>query len=305
MMTPLTFIIGASSLWVFSLLLDRRTAAMKQFEQLEQMVVGKAVVGVCQEGCRNQQRIYLKGLSDRLGRAAYFSKSERKQAVLLFMATVSFTTAIGAVVGLAEESFTMGAALSLVGLYIGCMLILYYLRWRAANLERQIMYGAPLLVESLILLVESGLGILPALHEIVSTGNRSNRDPIKRVIGEVYELSAAGMSFGNSLKSVSDCVPHRVLRHILLHLDISGNEGGELVPALRSLGDHAHNEWKTSVESRVKRLENFIVFPVFLSIMGLMCLVAAAPLAPLLEVVHSLDSNDNAFNSGVEQPNND
>jgi type II secretory pathway component PulF len=98
------------------------------------------------------------------------------------------------------------------------------------------------------------------------------------------------MPIGQALSIVSDSVPQRTLRHVLLHLDISGTEGGELVPALRNLSEYVHNEWKLSVETRVKRLENLVVFPVFASVMGLLVLTSAVPLVPILEFMDTLSA---------------
>ncbi|MCB0343611.1 MAG: type II secretion system F family protein [Bdellovibrionales bacterium] len=273
------------------MLIDRRQSITTELERLEQLAKGEQEADnkVVRQHLKDL-RLFLPGIGDRLGRAGFFSKSERRSAFALFCALLASTTACGIALGCLQDSVWSQVGLIFLGAYVGVMIYLLILRYRSAELDRNILYGAPLLVESLILLVESGLGILPALHEIVRARNGKRRDPILRIISEVYELSASGMSFGSALKEVSDALPHKVLRHVLMHLDISGNEGGELIPSLRSLGDHAHNEWRTSVESRVKRLENLVVFPVFVSIMGLLCLVAAAPLAPLLDVMTSLES---------------
>ena len=149
--------------------------------------------------------------------------------------------------------------------------------------ERQILFQLPLVMESLILLVESGLGILPAIEKIAKT-NKEDHNSVSKALAEVYRLSSGGLSLNNALEKVAARSEVRILKHILLHLDISGNEGGELIPSLQSLSEHAYTEWKVSVERRIKRLESMVVFPVFVSVLGLMLLSAAAPLAPLIDL---------------------
>ena len=97
---------------------------------------------------------------------------------------------------------------------------------------------------------------------------------------------------------IADAIDIKVLRHVLMHMDIANSEGGELIPSLRALSDHAHSEWKLSVEARVKRLENIVVFPVFFSVIGLMLLVIAVPVIPLLNIKDSLKSNSISATSG-------
>ena len=167
--------------------------------------------------------------------------------------------------------------------------------------ERAILSELPILLESLILLVESGLGILPAIHRLLEAGRgearsgEAGREETKNenaryYLGKVHELSMRGLPFGQALECVADSCPFPALRHFFLHLDIGANVGGKLGNSLRSLAQHSHQEWKLAVEARVRRLENMVVFPVFGSVIGLILLTAAVPLVPLLELKDKLDS---------------
>jgi pilus assembly protein TadC len=176
------------------------------------------------------------------------------------------------------------------GAYLGLTAFAFFLRYRQREYEREVMFQMPIFLESLILLVESGLGILPALERVVPGREYGRKiSPVTRLFQLVYQLSASGMPFTQALETVAEVTPQRIVRHVLLHLDISGTEGGELVPSLRNLSDHAHMEWKLSVEQRVRRLENLVVFPVFASVLGLMVLTAAVPVVPLLNLKDILD----------------
>lgn len=176
-----------------------------------------------------------------------------------------------------------------VGAYLGVVCWLYYLRYRVSEVERRVLFELPLLLESVILLVEAGMGVLPALQQIVSVEDpNGTSSPVLKMFRIVYELSAHGMPFALALETIAETVHIRALRHVLLHLDISSSEGGSLVPSLRSLSDHAHTEWTLSVQHRVKRLENLAVFPVFVAVLGLLVLTAAVPLVPIIEFSNSL-----------------
>ncbi len=231
----------------------------------------------------------LRFLNDRLGKAGYYSEGERRRLRLTCLLLGSGLTASFSSLGV--HSGPVFVALSgLGGVYLSIMLYLYHLRFGAREVEREIVFQLPLVLESLILLVESGLGVLPALQTTVQMREQTDRkDPLTRILRLVYEMSAHGLPFGLALELVAGAVGCAPLRHVLLHLDITSSEGGELIPSLRSLSDYTHTDWRLSVETRVKRLENLVVFPVFVSVIGLMILAASVPMVPVLKFFDSLD----------------
>lgn len=159
------------------------------------------------------------------------------------------------------------------------------------KLERVVLAELPILIESLILMVESGLGILPAIYKLLETQEEETKLKSTRYyLRLVHELSQRGFPFGQALEQVAEDCPFAPLRHFFLYLDIGANVGGKLGNSLRSLAQHAHQEWKLSVEARVRRLENLVVFPVFGSVIGLVLLTASVPLIPLLELRDKLDA---------------
>lgn len=223
--------------------------------------------------------------SDRLGKANYITFAERRGITTKIMLCMLSAILCSTIYGFTLQG-TLGA---LVGLsltsYLALLCALYFLRWKSQDVEREVLFQTPLVLESLILLVESGAGILPALGALSeSYRQRRSSNPVLRFLDFVYQLSTRGIPFADALQQASKLTQVRVLRHVLLHLDVSGSEGGSVVPSLRSLAEHAHTEWRLSVEQRVKRLENMVVFPVFASVMGLLILTASVPMVPLLEL---------------------
>jgi Flp pilus assembly protein TadB len=240
-----------------------------------------------------QSSYLLSCFNDRLGRAGYIFPQERRRAIFIKLILVIGFSLLGITLALQTPSF-LSAILGLgVGVYTGFLSWIFYLKWRTANFEREIMFQLPLSLESLILLVESGLGILPALEKMVSNENKvtSNQNPVNRVFKIVYDLTSHGMEFSRAIEVVAEAIHINALKHVLLHLDLSGSEGAELIPSLRGLSNHAHLEWKLNVEHRVRKLENLVVFPVFISVIGLMLLTAAVPMVPLLDLKDKLNVN--------------
>lgn len=231
------------------------------------------------------KQIELKNLSDQMGKAGYCTSAQRKRFRQIVMIISSSLVVLSFVVALYLSKSALIAGISCIAcFYLTYIFYCIFLKSKIAAQERLILFQTPLILEALIQLVESGMGVLPAIYKIVddTSGNYTNNTP-KRILKIVYELSASGLPFSKALQSVAEATSSRILRHVLLHLDISGNEGGELIPSLRSLSDHSQLAWKLSVQQRVKRLENLVIFPVFISVLGLLCLSASVPLYPVLE----------------------
>lgn len=240
---------------------------------------------------RKQIRVQLENFQGRLGKAGFLSSSQRR---VFLISSILFTVALSVVCILLTRSYGIGVQLLvfLVSLYGASLLILLYLRRAEKHFNQQLLSELPLVLESMILLVESGVGVLPALEQVTKSSQfLPSRSPAKQTLLAVYQLSEGGLPFSQALGEVAKVVTQPVLRHVLLHLDVSGVQGGELAPALRALAHHTHIEWRLAVEHRVSQLENYVVFPVFLAVIGLMFLTAAVPLVPVLEFMDSIDSS--------------
>lgn len=305
-MSEVTVSMGAFAILVFlGFLLHRREQSREAAARLS--TLAEKEMDVRAKQALEQQdwargRDVLAGLATRLGKAGFLTRQERRFAVRILVAITASGAALGAIWGTMAGG-TLQLVLPVVGLYLGGMAALVYLSASTRDFQREILFQIPLTLEKIILLVESGLGILPALQRVVASDEiERHPNPVVRLLRLVYEFAAHGVPFGQALEMVADAVEIKPLRHVLLHLDISGNEGGELIPSLRGLSEHAHLEWKLSVEQRVKRLENFVVFPVFASVLGLMLLTAAVPIVPVIKFTEQLKTQAAQTTAKSRQP---
>jgi hypothetical protein len=152
------------------------------------------------------------------------------------------------------------------------------LRFWTALRARQVLFSLPLTLEALLLLFHAGLDVLPAITELARC------TPGAEIFRRVEKFLRQGNTFSHALKLAAEEAHHPLERHVFYHLDTAVREGASMGTALRALADHAHSTWNHSVQMRVRRLENLVVFPVFFGVLGLLCLTAAVPLAPLLEL---------------------
>ncbi len=235
-----------------------------------------------------------RNLEERLSLAGYVTIADQSRikkirfwSILLFLLPVclffSFTSGL------------VGGLVSLcAGAYLGLVSFFLWIAFKKKDSVRSIYYELPLVLEELVLLVESGLSLFPALEEVCysSAGSKNKNTLVRKTLQSAYQLAAFGLPISQAFEQVARVCPFAPLRHVLLHLDISSNVGGELLHSLRTLSEQVHQEWKLAVETRIKRLENLVVFPVFVSVMGLMMLTAAVPLVPVLDYMSSLGKKD-------------
>ena len=240
----------------------------------------------------------LKHLGDRFGKAGFITKAERRTAVFVCYTVVALGFALGLLLGINKGTIPATIIASLIGAYLAVLIVFVGLKYYAEKFKRQMLFQIPIILESMILLIESGLGIIPALEK-VTAGSKTNSqfdeqyhldNKVIRLFRLVYQLTAGGITFSQALEKVANATDIKVLRHVLIYLDVSASEGGELVPALQSLSEHTHSEWKMTVEARVKRLESLVVFPVFFAVIGLTLLIAAVPILPVLNINEKLSS---------------
>lgn len=232
-----------------------------------------------------------KVLIPKLIRAGLISIEEQKRFIKLRnYIFIAFMLATFEVLLIREISLSASIGVMVVVLYLLLLVYSLYLKFLTNNAEREIYYDTPLFLEELVLLTESGLALFPALQEICAkdVSKRSQTTLVRRYMASVYNLTLAGLPMSEAFAKVAKEAPFPPIKNLLLHLDVSSSVGGELIFALQSLAEQVHKEWKFAVETRVRKLENLVVFPVFAAVMGMMLMTAAVPLVPIMEFMNGI-----------------
>ena len=103
----------------------------------------------------------LDSLSDRLGSAGFYEKKARN--IFKAIALISFVLITFLLCFKVNIFIAIG-----VSLYLNALFFLFFLRFRKSSIERETLFKLPIFLESVILLVESGLGVLPAVQQVVN-----------------------------------------------------------------------------------------------------------------------------------------
>ena len=146
----------------------------------------------------------------------------------------------------------------------------------------------PLTMERLVMAVQAGQDILPAIGVILDVEKNkqaSKIDPICQLLSQVKDLSDAGLSFDKSLYQVAESIDNGALRHAFIHLALAHKEGGELVTPLRELSDSTQIFYQETVEEEIAKLPVKATMPLLLTFAGLIICFITSPIIQIIEIM--------------------
>lgn len=254
-------------------------------------------LSACEQDCSESNSAYepvleLEVLDSRLGRAGYLTRKQQRRFVQgLGLCWCGLLIAAVCAGWLANWSMWWIVGALVLGSYCYVLAALVYVKVKAKNFERELLFYLPLTLEQLLLLTHAGLGVVSAVRELVDA---ESDNPIIPFLTAVYQRAERGETFESALADVAEHCPFHTLKHFFLHLETSIALGAELAHSLTQLSEHIHREWQVSLEGMVRRLESAVVFPVFFAVIGLLVLVAAVPIVPLLELSNNMKQSQEA-----------
>lgn len=191
---------------------------------------------------------------------------------------------------LTPYSFVVTAAVGLAG---GHLLNGWLKKRTVSRFQRELEFYLPIVMERIVMAVQAGLDIIPAIKAVVDLEAHSARtdslervrsvlNPVSQLLKLVYQLTEAGLGFEQSLREVAAFVECSALRHAFVHLAVAQKEGGELVMPLRELSDATQLYYQESIEEEIARLPVKATLPLVCTFAGLIiCFITA----PLLQVM--------------------
>ena len=168
----------------------------------------------------------------------------------------------------------------------GMLLIIKPLRKRRDEQRyvQQLQSQLPILMEQLVMAVQAGLDILPAIKAVLGChSDGSRRNPARELLSQAFMLTERGIAFEESLATVSKSVDCAALRHAFLHLGVAYREGGELTAPLRELSDATQLLYQESAEENLARLPVKATMPLLMTFAGLIIIFLAVPIVQLAQ----------------------
>ena len=182
---------------------------------------------------------------------------------------------------------TIGIAIAAFG--ISVIAIGQYLKIKKENQNRLIAQLIPLVMERLVMAVEAGLDIIPAIKSVIEIDKLAQKkqkkiaaDPIVQALSSVIEIAERGASFDDSLKLVAKKYNNHALTHAFVHLGIAFKEGGEVVGPLRELSDATQSYYQETIEEDLAKLPVKATAPLVVTFAGLILFFLSSPLVQII-----------------------
>lgn len=186
----------------------------------------------------------------------------------------------------------------LIGLALGHL----YERTRLAKLQRDhrqaIDFYLPLIMERLVMAVQAGLDILPAIRSVTELEVdfqeedqtekffvNTKLDPVSCLLKLVLSLSESGISFEKSLEEVSTRLNSPSIKHAFMHLSVAHKEGGELILPLRELSDATQLYYQESIEEEIAGMPVKATMPLLCTFAGLIVCFLTSPIIQVMGIM--------------------
>lgn len=164
-----------------------------------------------------------------------------------------------------------------IGLSFGYLLGRFLLSRANPNEDKALLFHLPMTVEKLLIAVQSGLDVVPALR-IAGQTAADKPDPASRSFAKVVTLIEQGATVEAALEQVAQAATAIPLKHVLLHLKVAHSRGGDLTFPLRELADATQVTYEQNVEEHIAVLPIKATAPLLCTFLGLLILFLTAPI---------------------------
>lgn len=231
-------------------------------------------------------------LSDPLTKVGLFSEEERRAFAQRGQLFPIFGAALGV---LAKLLLVPGGGqilclMSVMGFAGGYLARESRLRRRSHDYTGALEFFLPVVMERLVMAVQSGLDIIAALGAIIElervavSDDDKRVDPVTRLFMLVHRLAERGLTFGQALEEVAAAVECGAVRHCFIHLAVAHEEGGELVMPLKELSDSTQLYYQETVDEQIAKLPVKATLPLLCTFTGLILFFLTSPLMQLTKL---------------------
>lgn len=229
--------------------------------------------------------------NDELGKAGIFEPEERRRFIVmqnLLPIMGGIIMMIPSILGIVKTNSVTFTLVSM-GLGLGLIVKRTLLGTLRKKYLRGITFFLPVVMERIVMAVQAGLDIVPAIKTATEFGGEGkNTDPVTRLLRLVVKLTESGLSFENSLKEIAATSESSALRHAFLHLAVAQKEGGVLIMPLRELSDSTQLYYQESIEEEIAEMPVKATMPLICTFAGLL-LCFLVP--PFIQVISILSEN--------------
>ncbi len=156
---------------------------------------------------------------------------------------------------------------------------------------RELDFYTPIVMERIVMAVEAGHDILPAITIACELGEKCSAsskvmDPVSELLKKIIKLIEHGISLDEALSKASTSSPSRTVRHALLHLALAHKQGGELITPLRELSDATQSQYQEIIEEQIAKLPARATLPLLCTFAGLILMFLAVPVVQVISMTN-------------------
>jgi len=225
-----------------------------------------------------------------------FKKRQRNLIIIITILCLVVRTLLG------FRSLSGIAPTVLLGLSVSYIVTRYYLASCIKRFQRLLEFHLPIVMEQIVMAVESGMDVIPAVGAILEIRKKQNTsgihktpNPVIRILEMVFKLSQGGIPFEKALSEVSSRTNSNALRHAFVHLGLAQSEGGELVTPLRELSDATQAYYQETVELEIAKMPIKATLPLVLTFAGLIIFFISIPLVQISNITHDAMPKDSTI----------
>jgi len=227
-------------------------------------------------------------LNDELAELGLFEAHERRKFSLflkllpLIGGGVFLTPSLLGLIKGAPITFTLVS----IGMGLGLIARRVMIRRRRNHYIREIVFFLPVVMERIVMAVQAGLDIIPAIKAATSLSDDNHEvDPVTRLLKVVAKLTESGLGFEQSLKEIAATSHCSALKHAFLHLAVAQKEGGILVMPLRELSDSTQLYYQESIEEEIAEMPVKATMPLICTFAGLLLCFLVPPFLQILSIL--------------------
>lgn len=188
---------------------------------------------------------------------------------------------------------TEGTVISIIlGFSIGVLLKGRIITRLQKKYVESIKYYLPLAMERMVMAVEAGLDLVPAMISLSSLEDKLGdpKDPTMKIFKQVVDLSESGIRFDEALEHVAQQTNATPLKHAFVHLGVAFREGGEVIGPLRELSDATQLQYQEEIEENIAKLPVKATMPLMLMFLGMLLCFLTPPAVQVISVAGEMSA---------------
>lgn len=175
----------------------------------------------------------------------------------------------------------IGVAAIVIGISLGYIVGRVLLHRALPDEQKAILFHLPMNLEKLLIAIQSGLDIVPALK--ITCDEVGPLNPASRAFRNVVALIEQGATVEGALEQVAGVVGSVPMKHVLLHLKVAHSRGGDLTFPLRELADATQVTYEQAIEEEIAVLPIKATAPLLCTFLGLLIVFLTGPIMGVVQ----------------------